>query len=99
MQENVIHIQSFQGEYKTGLIFSMIDGLKIGKNLKFICDQSPSELEKLLEESGIQNMTWTSKKINSDRWELVLCKEDPLNSATVGCCGMCGNHKTEKQGG
>lgn len=99
MQENVIHIPSFQGEYKTGLIFSMIEGLKVGKNLKLTCEQSPNELEGLLQESGIQNLVWTSKKSAAGFWELLIQKEDPLNATSVGCCGMCGGHAQEKLGG
>ncbi len=99
MKESVIYIPSFEGEYKTGLIFSMIDGLKLGKNLKFICDQSPNELEKMLRESGLKNVTWTSRTVDNGQWELLIHKDDPINSASVGCCGMCGGDQTEKTGG
>ena len=99
MKESVIYIPSFEGEYKTGLIFSMIDGLKLGKNLKFICDKSPVELENLLQESGLKNVAWTSRTVDTGKWELLIHKDDPLNSASVGCCGMCGGHQIEKPGG
>lgn len=98
MQESVIYIPSFEGEYKTGLIFSMIDGLKIGNNLKLVCDQSPKEIEKLIQESGLKNITWKSQAINREQWELVIHKDDPLNSTSVGCCGMCGGHQSETTG-
>ncbi len=98
MKENVIYIPSFEGEYKTGLIFSMIEGLKIGKDLKFICDQSPKELERLLNESDLKNVTWTSQTVDNGQWELKIHKDDPLNSPSIGCCGMCGGHQKEKIG-
>lgn len=99
MQLNVIHIPSFKGEYKTGLIFSMIEGLKVGKSLKLTCEQSPKELEDLLQEAGIQNLVWTSQKGTSEFLELVIRKEDSLNKTSTGCCGMCGGHTQEKLGG
>jgi uncharacterized protein (DUF2249 family) len=99
MQQNVIHIPSFQGEYKTGLIFSMIEGLIPGKSLKLTCEQAPQELELLLQESGIKNLTWSSQKDNAGRWELIILKKDPINETSVGCCGMCGGHAQEKLGG
>lgn len=99
MKENVIYIPSFEGEYKTGLIFSMIEGLKLGKNLKFICDQSPEELEKLLKDSELKNITWSSRIIDSRQWELSIHKDEEINSAEVGCCGMCGGGRAEKIGG
>lgn len=99
MKENVIYIPSFQGEYKTGLIFSMIDGLKVGSDLKIICDQSPVDLERLLEESGIKNMSWSSYKKGSDCWELKIHKNEIVTLSNVGCCGMCGGNSNDQKGG
>lgn len=98
MKESIIYIPSFEGEYKTGLIFSMIDGLKTGKNIKLICDHSPMELEKLLHESGIKNISWESQALESGQWELQIHKENLLNSASIGCCGLCGGHQSEIAG-
>jgi uncharacterized protein (DUF2249 family) len=98
MKESVIYIPSFEGEYKTGLIFSMIEGLKLGKKLKFICDQSPEELERLLQDSGLKKVTWSSKIVDSGQWELSIHKDELINSAEVGCCGICGGERAENIG-
>lgn len=99
MQENIIYVPSFQGKHKTGLIFSMIDGLKSGSQLTLICDQSPDELESLLQQSDLQHLTWkNTQDPQSGEWKLVIHKEEPLNSESVGCCGICGGNSSEKRG-
>lgn len=94
MKENIIYLPSFQGKYKTGLIFSMIEGLNAGKDLKIFCEQSPTDLEKLLQEAGLPNVSWSSRNSDKNQWELSIHKENSLNSDSVGCCGLCGDNKT-----
>lgn len=72
---NVIHIPTFQSEYKTGLVFSMIEGLKLGSSLKLICDQDPFELEDMLTEAHIENLSWKKELNGQSHWELTIIKE------------------------
>lgn len=90
MSQNVIYVPSLMSEYKTGLIFALIEGLKIGKSIKLVCDSKPDDFDALLSESGVSNITWKIKESDSGFWELALSKQSDINSEHVGCCGMCG---------
>jgi len=93
MNRTVIHIPSFQGAYKTGLVFSMIEGLKDGESFKLICDQAPEELEVLLGEAKISRLQWQVSQIDARRWEMVIFKQAERES----CCGMCGGEPMDKR--
>lgn len=90
MLQNVICVPTLMDEYKTGLIFSIIEGLKTGNTLKLICDKQPTEFESILSESGLSNIEWEVKKNDAGSWEMSLLKKPDVNSEHVGCCGMCG---------
>ncbi len=92
MRQTVIHVPSFEGEYKTALLFSMVEGLKQGEGFKFVCDQNPSELETLLREAKVPNLEWKSKSAKGGQWELDITKRLPHEAAGVGCCGVCGTN-------
>lgn len=98
MFQNVIHVPTLMDEYKTGLIFSLIEGLKAGKSLKLICDQKPVEFEKILSESGLSNIKWAVEKNKVGSWEMSLLKQPDINSEQVGCCGMCGGDHSSAKG-
>ncbi len=89
MRQTVVHIPSFQGEYKTGLVFSMIEGLKFGEEMKLICDQDTSELEKMLREARVPQLRWHSKRESDQRWTLMIEKSLPENQTSANCCGIC----------
>ncbi len=93
MNRTVIHIPSFQGAYKTGLIFSMIEGLKGGESFKLICDQAPEELELLLGEAKISQLYWQVAQVDGKRWEMVIIK----GAEEESCCGMCGGESKSKR--
>lgn len=74
MRETVIHIPSFQGAYKTGLIFSLIEGLREGERFRLVCDQNPVELTGLLREARLSNLKWNETQVNEARWEVLIEK-------------------------
>lgn len=75
MRESVLHIPSFEGQYKTGLIFAMIEGLKMGEGIKIICEKNTEDLEVLLKEANIPQLVWEIRKDALDRWELRIEKK------------------------
>lgn len=96
MKQSVVHIPSFQGEYKTGLVFSMIEGLRAGESFKLVCDHDPKELASLLSDARVPQLQWEQKKIG-DHWELLIHKSFDLNDKSVGCCGMCAKTISEQE--
>ena len=98
VRQTVVHIPSFQGQYKTGLVFSMIESLKVGESFKLVCEESPSELVALLKEAGIPNLDWRIDQADESRWSMVLSKATPEDDPGVGCCGLCGGASKKERG-
>lgn len=98
MKQTIINIPSFQGQYKTGLVFSMIDGLRYGEGFRLVCDQNPEELVSLLGDAAIPNVTWSAKEAGMGKWEIDVKKTDPFEASGVGCCGVCGGGDTSHKG-
>lgn len=98
MSQNIIDITTLQNEYKTGLIFSMIEGLKPSHVLTLLSQSRPTDFEVLLKEASIKNIAWKIEEVSQDNWQLHILKNEDLNSASVGCCGMCGGHAQETRG-
>lgn len=96
MSQNVIYVPTIMGEYKIGLIFALIEGLKSGKSLKLVCDNQPYDFEEMLKESEIPNINWSIEKTDASSWQLSISKQQDINSEKVGCCGMCGGHEDSK---
>lgn len=96
MRQTVVHIPSFSGEYKTGLVFAMVEGLNSGESMKLICDQNPGELEVALQSAGLPELTWKTTAESEGRWVLNIQK---IRQESVGCCGMCGINKDTAKGG
>lgn len=90
--ENVIHIPCFEGNHKTGLIFSMIEGLIPGSSLKFVCETDPEELVILLRDAEISNLSCKIEKDQAGHWEFTVKK---MNH----CCGLCGGTSSQGKGG
>lgn len=98
MSQNIIYIPTIQNEYKTGLIFAFIEGLKGGQTLKVVCENKPEELENYLKQAAIANVQWVISKANNNTWQLEIAKSPAIDSEHVGCCGMCGGHSEVNRG-
>lgn len=98
MSQNIIDITTLQSEYKTGLVFSILEGLKPGHVLTLLSRTRPSDFEILLKEASIKNIIWKIEEVEREKWQLHISKNEDLNSANVGCCGMCGGHAQETRG-
>ncbi|MCO5143594.1 MAG: hypothetical protein M9962_10935 [Oligoflexia bacterium] len=96
MKQTVVQVRAFEGEYKTALLFSMIEGLKTGEKFRFVCEQNPKELELLLQDAAIPNVNWSTDKVSGDLWELNVEKSDAYKEEHIGCCGMCGGGSSAK---
>ncbi len=74
MRKTVVHLPSFEGHFKTGLIFSLIEGMKTAETIQLICDQNPWELEMLLTEAQIPNLQWVASGAGAGLWSLTIEK-------------------------
>lgn len=71
MKKTVISMNSFVGDYQTGLIFSMIDGLREGASLKVLCQERPERVERYLTEAGLEGLRWGVSNVSGE-WELAI---------------------------
>ena len=87
--DTVLDFRAFDTRFKSGLLFSIIEGLLQGKEMKVIFDHDPDLLKKQFDEAKIPNSIWSSKKIDDELWEVCIAKK--VAHANQGCCGICGN--------
>lgn len=88
--DTVLDFRSFDERFKSGLLFSITEGLLQGKVIKVIFDHDPEYLKTQFEAAKIPNSSWQSQKINEDLWEVIISKKSNTH-AQGGCCGVCGN--------
>lgn len=74
----VLNMSVFEPRYKSGLIFSMIEGLKKGNQLRLICDEDPKDLKEALDKSQIQNINYHVELSAVHDWVLTVDKKDRL---------------------
>ena len=88
---NVLDFRSFDPRFKTGLVFSVFEGLLQGESFKMIIKEDPAALEGQFKDSKINNFKWSAHKLDADTWEVSILKTAGANQE--GCCGICGNSK------
>lgn len=94
MQSNTIYMSTLQSKYRTALVFSIIEGLKQGQSLNVISESEPVDLEALIINSGISDVLFENTKTNDGSWSIQIQKKQDIDQSHVGCCGMCGGHKS-----
>lgn len=70
-----IQLNTLLTEYKSALIFAMIEGLKPGYSLKLIGNEALPELTQMLEEAQIQEIIWNVITNENSNWTLIIKKK------------------------
>lgn len=73
-RQTMLDFRSFDPRFKSGLIFSIFEGILHGKTFKLICDQDPSMLQKQFSEAKVKNIQWQINKISESIWEVEIIK-------------------------
>ncbi len=87
--DTVLDFRNFDQRFRSGLFFSIIEGLLHGKDLKILFDQDPDTLKIQFDKAKIPNSNWTSKQLSNDLWEVFITKKSIPQHPN--CCGICGN--------
>ena len=87
--DTVLDFRAFDARFKSGLLFSITEGLLQGKEIKIIFDHDPDYLQQQFEQAKIPNSKWESRKLDEELWEVRISKNNKLHQQ--GCCGVCGN--------
>lgn len=86
--DSILDIRLFDDRYRTGLIFSLFEGLLEGCQIKFVCDTNPSEYENYFQSAKLKNIDLNKSQNNDGTWNLSIKK----NKKESSCCGICGGH-------
>jgi uncharacterized protein (DUF2249 family) len=87
--DTVLDFRAFDARFKSGLLFSITEGLLQGKEIKIIFDHDPDYLHQQFEQAKIPNSQWQSRKIDEELWEVRISKNNQQQQKN--CCGVCGN--------
>lgn len=90
--ESTLDVRTLDPRFKTGLIFSLYEGLLVGQSIRLISDQDPTEIQSQFKHAHIENVSWSIERIGSSVWEIEILKTELKKNNTSGCCGMCGTH-------
>ncbi|MCB0389681.1 MAG: hypothetical protein KDD58_00250 [Bdellovibrionales bacterium] len=89
--EVIINLDVFNERFRSGLVFSVIEGLANGCTAVFQSKNSLKETRKqidLLTDIGVSQVKYYNK---NDRWHLVVPKA--VNGNQENCCGICGSNQ------
>lgn len=92
-QETTLNFRAFDPKFKTGLLFTLFEGLRNGEGFYFVCDQNPDDLKAEFDRAQIQNSKWEIRQHEKDKWEVHLHKMKSghhSDHSAGGCCGICG---------
>ncbi len=90
VMETVLNFESFELNTRVDLIFSIFENLRLGQEIKIICNQSPRELELKFQQMQVRGLEWKAHQLSNHQWEVSLKKSAIEQS---GCCGVCGHDK------
>lgn len=74
MMETTLNFHSFTPNFRTGLLFSIFEGLRLGESFRLICDQNPEEFRSEFELAMIKDYKWDSHKLQNGQWEVRIVK-------------------------
>ena len=84
--DTVLDFRSFDPRFRTGLLFSIFEGLRAGCSIKMIFGQDPAEVETQFKQVNVNDFSWQTKKIDPNTWQVNVAK---AAQKSEGCCGIC----------
>lgn len=87
--DTVLDFRAFDARFKSGLLFSITEGLLQGKEIKIIFDHNPDYLHQQFEQAKIPNSQWQSRKVDEELWEVRISKNNQQHQQVSS--GVCGN--------
>ena len=87
MIATVINIDVFEQPYRSGLLFSLFEGLRPGEGFRITSHDGLEEIKKQFITAQVQNLKLQELKSNQGLSEVEIVK---TADHKVGCCGMCG---------
>lgn len=81
---SVLDARDIDVRFRTGLIFSIFEGLLQGGKLQIISDQPPQDLENQFEAAHLPHQSWEVAEVEKGVWKITMTK-----APKEGCCGLC----------
>ncbi len=83
---SVLNVCDIDSRFRSGLIFSIYEGLLQGGSLQVIVGENAEHLEAEFRAAALPNMKWVTQRLDNGTWEITITKR---NSKEEGCCGLC----------
>lgn len=84
--DTVLDFRSFDPRFRTGLIFSIFEGLRAGCSIRLIFGQDPKDVESQFKKVNERAFNWRASKIDLNTWQVDVEK---IEQKSEGCCGIC----------
>ena len=84
-----LNLKIFKQRFRSGLIYSLIEGLEVGHTLTFESDLPLLDCKLELENLNLSDIRISESRSESGAWQLFVKKEQ-VNHEEGGCCGICG---------
>lgn len=78
----IINVDVFERAYRSGLLFSLFEGLKEGESFKIVSKKDLDEIKDQLLMAQVQNMNLEERESSQDLHAVEVRK--------IGTCGLCG---------
>lgn len=84
-----LNLKIFKQRFRSGLIYSLIEGLEAGHTLTFESDIPLLDCKLELENLNLSDVKLSESRSDSGTWQLSV-KKEAVNHEEGGCCGICG---------
>ncbi len=82
-----INLDVFEESHRSGLLFSMYEGLKPGEAFRVYSKQGLEDIRNKISSFEVENLQFILNPTSEGVYEAEVKKVD---ESKVGCCGMCG---------
>lgn len=86
----VVNLQLFNERFRSGLVFSLLEGLSEGCGVTFLSEEPLDETKRQIQQSQLEGLGQIEYGKENGLWSLAISKASKKESH--GCCGVCGMH-------
>ncbi len=87
MVVTTINLDVFEPSHRSGLLFSMYEGLRAGESFRIASNESLDEVKRQFLGAQVENLKF---ELVGNKDGLSQAEIKKVNESKVGCCGMCG---------
>ena len=85
---SILNINSFQTQFVSGLLYSILEGLNPGESLIIKSSHEEESLYDDVVQAKLEDFSFSKPMRNGEYWDTLVTKEVKKSHST--CCGVCG---------